>query len=92
MSKIEILISSLLDRDAQLIIAMTSFRELQSNYKVFLTINNFIAFFSIKIIAIFYYIVLSTLLRRLQKQMQSLKDAYIYRQQLNKAKKLLLIK
>lgn len=51
MPKVEISISDLPNRDARLIKAIRSFRELQNNYKACLTIENLIASPSIKAIA-----------------------------------------
>jgi len=92
MPKTDILISGLPDRDARIIMAMASFRELQNDYEACLTIANPISPSSIKAIATFYYIVSSTLSRRLAKQTQPLKDAHTHRQRLTEAKEASLAK
>jgi hypothetical protein len=92
MPKTDILISGLPDRDARIIMAMASFRELQNDYEACLTTANPISPLSIKAVATFYYIVSSTLSRRLAEQTQPLKDAHTHRQRLTEAKEASLAK
>jgi len=89
MSKKEIVILGLSNRDQRIKDAMAAFREQQAKYEACLLniiFENPLESFIIKVVVDSHYLVLTTLQRRFLKQTKSLEEVHIYCQRITKAK------
>jgi len=87
MSKAKLVISSLADRNSRIENAIVTFRTLQSQYKISLHIENSFELSTIRVVAVFYYIVSIILSKRLKEITKSLKMTHIQEQRITKEKK-----
>jgi len=84
MPKAEPVISGLADRDSRIEDAIVAFRTLQSQYEASLHTENPFESPTIRVVAAFYYIVPTTLSRRLKEVTKPLKMAHIQEQRITK--------
>jgi len=91
MSKAKSIILGLADRDSRIEDIIVTFRTLQSQYKINLYIENSFESSTIRVVAVFYYIVFIILSRRLKEITKLLKITYIQEQRITKEKKELLV-
>jgi len=77
MSKVELIILGLVDRDSRIENAIVAFRTLQSQYKISLHIKNSFELSTIRVVAVFYYIVSIIFSKRLKEITKLLKITHI---------------